>query len=205
MRTKWHKNMQAAERKAKKQLFCSFYTRTMIQTQEGEVLSIRIHKKWAKTNSNEIGLILKKLPPTVRSRYSTVQKQCKRISSNFGYCFNRKIAEISNEILRAVSQNSVEISDWLRKNSSTSQKFAEPRAKFRSDFLFTEAKFHIPDRKFEMKLRKVWRVEGHCTVLTVAKLLFVCSDQGTVEIYKHTQWNKTRHPARPEASPTYRI
>ena len=48
----------------------------------------------------------------------------------------------------------------LRENSSTSRKFADPRAKFRSDFVCTEAKFRIADRKFEILKRNFARLEG---------------------------------------------
>ena len=52
----------------------------------------------------------------------------------------------------------------LRENSSTSRKFAHPRAKFRSDFVCTEAKFRIADRKFETLKRNFARLraKGHC-------------------------------------------
>ena len=48
----------------------------------------------------------------------------------------------------------------LRENSSTSRKFADTRAKFRSDFVCTEAKFRIADRKFEILKRNFARLEG---------------------------------------------
>ena len=47
-----------------------------------------------------------------------------------------------------------------RENSSTSRKFADPRAKFRSDFVCTEVKFRIADRKFETLKRNFARLEG---------------------------------------------
>ena len=85
--------------------------------------------------------------------YSTVQKECKRISPNFGYCSTEK----SPKFQAKFRDLSVERSSNFR---WAARKFADPRAKFRSDFVCTEAKFRIADRKFEILKRNFARLEG---------------------------------------------
>ena len=88
----------------------------------------------------------------MQHNYSTVQKECKRISPNFGYCSTEKSPKFRAKFRRIFGE--------LRGNLSTSRKFADTRAKFRSDFVCTEAKFRIADRKFEILKRNFARLKG---------------------------------------------
>ena len=79
---------------------------------------------------------------------STVQKECKRISSKFGYCstenspiFRAKFRDFFGRKFERIFESRAKIRVHPRN-------FANPRTKFRSDFVSTETKFRIADRKF---------------------------------------------------------
>ena len=74
------------------------------------------------------------------------------MQANFGCCSTEKSPKFRAKFRRIFGE--------LRENSSTSRKFADTRAKFRSDLVCTEAKFRIADRKFEILKRNFARLEG---------------------------------------------
>ena len=81
--------------------------------------------------------------------YSTVQKECKQISSKFGYCS----LEISAKFHRNFGGRSVIFRPRFRRNfaelhesSNTGRKFANLTTKFRLEFVHTETKIQEPNR-----------------------------------------------------------
>ena len=88
-------------------------------------------------------------------QYSTVQKECKRISSKFGYYSTKN----SPKFRKFFGQKFERIFESRTKIRVHPRNFANPRTKFWSDFVSTETKFRIADRKF-LWTESSW--EGPC-------------------------------------------